>query len=319
MSDYSLPHGYEMAYIDDAGVVWAVSQDTGEIIETMPVMVPAGTSVMTPDDYTKWREQKERQKARAEKEATYQERKKLRRETTNKYGNFFSVLCSYDFPDLTPEDAARLIYLLTYINYDQRIMRTQKIQMRYSDLPAILGVSRPTAIKFWKAVSKKYLAKDDNGGIYVSNPNIFRGKIPSEILGEQVIKFYFNGIRRLYNIIPSKQLRYFGNIIKILPFVNIEWNVLCRSNYETDLDKIEPLSVAELCEMLGYDPHNYDRFRKVYKKILFNVDGEEEYFLSYVSNGDSGTERMFINPKILYGGSDYRKVEVLGAFTKKKR
>ena len=54
------------------------------------------------------------------------------------------------------------------------------------------------------------------------------------------------------------------------------------------------------------------------KFVTFDVNGQEQYFLSFVSNENNPDAiRMFINPRVMYSGSDYTKVEVLGLFTKR--
>ena len=56
---------------------------------------------------------------------------------------------------------------------------------------------------------------------------------------------------------------------------------------------------------------------KLYRQITFEINNQREYFLTFVMNeADAEHIRIFVNPRIIYSGSDYKKVEVLGAFTK---
>ena len=57
------------------------------------------------------------------------------------------------------------------------------------------------------------------------------------------------------------------------------------------------------------------RLRAELKKLVFDVDGKKVLFCNFVSAGaDVASTRIFINPRILYNGSNYKNVEILGKF-----
>ena len=77
--------------------------------------------------------------------------------------------------------------------------------------------------------------------------------------------------------------------------------------------EIMPLTATEICRLIGYDETNVGRLTQLYKKLTFENQGEEEYFLSLIYN-QSGLRslRAFINPHVLYSGSNYERVKVVG-------
>ena len=70
------------------------------------------------------------------------------------------------------------------------------------------------------------------------------------------------------------------------------------------------MSFETFCLIIGYTAKDLRRLRNIYHSITFDVNGTQERLV------DIGS-RIIINPKILYSGTDFRKVEVLGLFYKK--
>lgn len=80
-------------------------------------------------------------------------------------------------------------------------------------------------------------------------------------------------------------------------------------------DDVKPLKAAEFCDMVNYGVHDFKKLLNKYQQITFEVNGKQEYFLSFVSsNEDISTAKLFVNPHVIYCGSNYKKVEILGAF-----
>lgn len=286
------------------GADYFIDTRTGEIINGINVTIPIGSKVNTPAQIEAYKEYNNKTK------------KEYRNKTLKELGYFYFLAIDNQLNRLSPETAARLVYLCTYLNFDNCFMLSPKSRMQKSDLQRILNVSTGTLFKFWQEVSKLYIIQD-NDGLKLANDDIIRGKINSEKNAYQ--KFYIEAIRILYRATTVSKHKYLGNIYQILPLINREYNILCWNQQETILDDVERIDIKELCELLKYDVHNYKKLLNNYRQITFNINGKEEYFLSYVKNDDDLKETgLFVNPHILYCGSDYKKVEVLGAFCKKK-
>ena len=101
----------------------------------------------------------------------------------------------------------------------------------------------------------------------------------------------------------------------MLPYINLEFNVLCKNPLETDLERIEPLSLKEFCAEIGYDTSQINRLLNIYRKLTFDVKGKQENFCAFVFDGiNRNKSKIFINPNVLYNGSNYRRVKILGMF-----
>lgn len=278
---------------------------TGERLDTVTVTAPVGTSVRTPAQQDAYK-----------KVQALNDYKQRRKSNQKELGNFYFASTENDFKKLTPETAARLIYLCTYLDFDNSL-KWKRRNMKKSDLQELLGVSRGTAFKFWKEVSPLYLV-EDAAGLKLVNSDFIRGSIKSSNKSYQ--KFFINFVRKLYESTDTTRHRHLGYVFGVLPYVNIEYNVLCWNPCEKVLEDINSLSLSEFCDLIGCYKDDVKSLMDKYEQITFPVNGQQEYFLSYVvHNSDFDGARLFVNPKIFYAGSDYRKVEILGAFTKKEK
>lgn len=289
------------------GNMIAVNNQTGELHETSEVVVPVGTRFILPEEQEANRERKKRQ-----------EESQKRRDTSRELGDFYFVKVEQEFPGLSPQTLARLVFLETYVGYADksdknrnRLMLTQKTQMKREDLKKILKLSKSKVCDFWKEVSPAYITEDSDGYLY-SNTDVFmRGTLKRrEYTAYQ--RFYRDGIRAIYNSVESTQHRYLGYVYQMLRFTNFEYNVLCKNPDERDKEKIQPITVREFCAEIGFDFSNWHRLEKVYRTLRFVVDGVSLKFCAFVTDGGNKADmRIIINPRVIYGGTDYRKVDAL--------
>lgn len=299
--------GYDYITDGTTGKIYAVHRATGEVTEAIKCEAPTGSIFYTPEDQERYEERKKKA-----------EQKHLRRVLNSPLGNFYFVPMKEQFKDLSPESVTRLIYLNTYIRYnDNKLMLSERKEMKRKDLPKILNISNSTAIRFWKEVSPTYLIERD-GGLLFTNPKSFkRGQIKQTAEEIRYQKFYIDGVRKLYEATEGKSHKQLGYLFKLLPFINIEFNLLCFNPLETELEKIELISMEDFCNLIDYDVSHLDRLLYVYRNTYFNVNGNKERFCAVTYDGiNKKTAKVFINPHILYSGMDYKRVEILGAFCK---
>lgn len=72
-------------------------------------------------------------------------------------------------------------------------------------------------------------------------------------------------MRKLYIMVQPSQHKHLGYLFKMLPYVNLEYNVLCHNPLESNLDDIQLMTVSEFCGAIGYDISNWHRLNKIYK------------------------------------------------------
>ena len=162
-----------------------------------------------------------------------------------------------------------------------------------------------------------YLTIDDGGDLHINTSVFRRGTLPKKDGLGAYQKIYIEAVRNLYRATPVSNHKQLGYIFLMLPYINIQYNVLCKNPYESDIAEIEPLTVREFCELIGHSYSTVARLREAYSRIRFEIDGQQELFCAFVYDGSSLDDaRIFVNPHVFYSGTDPERVEVLGHFCK---
>lgn len=296
--------GYEYITDNQSNTILAVSKATGECVEAETILIPKGSWVVTP-------EQKEinRERKRQKQQDILESKKRGR---TKEAYTFVST--TETFKGVSAANLTRLIYLSTYLSYkDSTLKMTERREIHKSELSKILGVSQRTAERFWSEVNPKYILEEDNGVLKLNADIFVRGKVKN--LMSFYIKVFKKGVFALYNSVPKEKHKQLGYIFALLPYVNIEHNILCHNTKEKNIDNIQPMTMQEFCNEIGYNYQNVDRLHKAFKNLSFDVgNNRRELFCSIIKNEYTDKQLMIINPKIFYSGSNPNAVLEYGVF-----
>lgn len=299
------PEGYDFVVNPISGQPLAISRATGEVTDAIITTVPVGTVFYTPEQQAAARKRREQLQVFSNQKAQL-----------DSLGQFSFVCASQQFEDVSPETAARLIYLSAFLKWEAAgaLFLTQRSQMSRDSLPEVMGLSRQTVSRFLDEVAPKYVVLDDTSNLYM-NPKYFcRGKIGRH--GESVSwrKIYMDSVKKLYRLAGKTKHRYLGYVFQMLPFVSIQYNGLCSNIFEKDLDLVQFITDKDFCKKIGYNYSAVSRLKKIYKAIRFDVEGHTEPFCAFVDAGN-GT-KIYVNPHILYNGTRPDMVAMLGSFCK---
>lgn len=292
--------GYE--YLDDHHVI---QRSTGEIVSAGWVHLPAGTIAYTPEQQEIYRNKKE-----------MEQRQAIMRHNNAPLGSFFFADADHCYSDISPQTMARLIYVSTFLPYGERELRSRKnTPMTKGDVKRVTKLSEATFFRFWNEVIGKYLFEDNKSHIYVSD-KFKRGKLPKTDSHVEYQKVYIQAVRSLYENCPTSKHKHLGRVFQMLPYINAEYNILCFMPQETNIENIVPMTINEFCIAIGVSPEKRTRLVREYAEITLPVQGRKERFCSFVFDGlHMEDAKIFVNPRIIYRGSDWNKVAVLGAFT----
>ena len=179
--------------------------------------------------------------------------------------------------------------------------------MRKKDLEKVLGLSRAETWRFWKTVTGAgYLSEDETGKLFPDKRKFWRGRIKNH---EQYVRIYIHNVRSLYKAVSVSQHKLVGTLFSFLPYINIEHNVLCYNPEEKEFDSIEWMTLRQFCEAINYDVKGLKRKLCEMRKLNFDVDGHRERFYYVTNDGIDITEsHLFVNPNVLYAGSNHESV-----------
>jgi hypothetical protein len=297
---------------DDGRSGKQINKNTGEVFDVEYAVLRAGDRILTKEEIARIEKYRKIKLRREEREA---EQKKRRKGRDGKAIQFTGVSTSADFSDLSPASVTRLIYLSTYLSFHNGELRlSERRKITKGMLPDILRVGERTAERFLQEVSPKYVIIANDGCLSL-NPDVFAKGNRMRSLMAFYIKVFQSGMQKLYNGVNKSQHKQLGYIFNMLPYVNIEHNILCHNTTERDISLIEPMTMSEFCAEIGYDYKNVQRLHDIFKHLKFDVgDGKRELFCSIIRNEYTGKELMVINPKVFYSGSNAKAVAEFGVF-----
>lgn len=300
--------GYEFFSDESTGELLVLHKATGNIQPADHYVVPPGSRILTPDDQARYYAKKEKETAEAETHFYKKGRK------------FFFAARDKDFHDIDAATMARLVYLGTFLGFDGTLKcyhTANPITRR--DLPDILQLTKGPASQFWTAVKGTYIHEEENGQLSLS-PDFFRRGTIRNDGGRSYQQFFIDAVRELYLKTPSRQHRHLGYIFQMLPYISIEYNVLCHNPEEEDMTKIQFMTVEEFCAAIGYSSNQQSRLMDLYAGITFPTGSEgEQVFCSFVSGNRKQPDhlrKIVVNPYVLYKGKHWREVQILGEFCK---
>ena len=284
-------------FISDKTNLMLIDRDTGEVVKTFE----DGCTIISPEE-------------RQRRSNYWQHVNNSMKSYSSEGFIFYLYNDESKFSELSSRTAARIIYLATYLSYDDNILySTQRKKTTKSTMREALGLSVATFYEFLDEATESGILHCEDG-CWKLSPFSFRkggvGKAKYDVL----VKLYTKTIRDLYKSTPKKFHQYLGYVFLLVPYVNTEWNIVCHNPFEPDLDCLEPMTVGEFCDAIGYHRSNAKALVKNFRTITFSCRGEQQRFCTFVYEPEKENMRIFVNPNIMYTGKHPENVEALGAF-----
>lgn len=213
--------------------------------------------------------------------------------------------------DLSAANLCRLVYLSTYCDYNNRLMANEHKVMQREDFDSIMNLSpRKTRGFIADMKAEGYLFERD-GEYFISSKFLYRGERKEKTYTDKMA-VYVKAARSLYLHLDTRRHQYFGMMIRLLPYVNRSYNIVCPKEdvTETDIDKIRCLTITDICEILDYGEEHYQDLLAALTGLFFEVDGFKQAAFSCVSYtaAPKAGYMLIFNPRLFYVGEDYKVV-----------
>ena len=226
---------------------------------------------------------------------TFDEKNENYKDTLEARGHFFSVLVRKTetlWGNLSEPTVGKLIFLATYMDKNncicfdggwektregkkQVIVRKAK-PMAKTDIRELLGVSNHTFYQFWNECVSKV----------------------------RMIKVFKHAVRYMYENTDERSKKSLTHLYRLIPFINLKYNILCENPFEVEREKLVPLTAADICEKLGLDRKFHERVVKALKKLSFvDKQGNIRSVITYRWDRKNEEERYWItiNPQFYSG------------------
>ena len=233
----------------------------------------------------------------------------LLRDTCGKFCfNLYSNLLNLNIEN---QYLARFVYLCTYMDYDNKIHygKTNNGLAVESDLQEILNLKKDTFGDTKKVfISNKLIIINEDKTITINRKYALKGKINNDKLKKGGTRMFEYGIKDIYeNAKGTSEHKRIGMLIKLLPCVNYDWNVLCCNPEEKKDSEVVPLTMKDICRVVGYTENQSSRLKKELLKMKI---GGKSVFVMHTLND---REAFSINPKLYYKGDNINAIRFLVA------
>lgn len=240
------------------------------------------------------------------------------RKQSSELGNFVWLLYNMGSAlniGLKPADLARIIYLSTFMNYENYLTYDDgKTKIKYSEIGKVLKVGRDTTFRFLSsAVESGVLIRETNTPYVMLSSNVFaKGKLENIAVNKDAMRLYVRGVREVYSKAKLRDHKVLSYVFQAIPYINLEYNIVCSNPHEQVLNNVNSLTLTDYCRLIGYDVSNASRLRSV----LRNITIDDEGVFGFVDT--VGNDTIIINPRVFYAGKQYERVMECGKFFKRK-
>lgn len=199
----------------------------------------------------------------------------------------------------------RFLYLCTYADYDGYLKYGNYSHgvhhgyMTEKDFEEVFSMSKAMITKLKKELyDNKLIMKSKTDDRLIVNGSFYtRGEL---CLGDMLdsSRVFDDGIQELYKKSNPREHKKIGILIPLLPYLNKYHNILCKKPLEKELKYIEPLTLREICNIVGYDNSNEDKL----KKQIENITVKDIPMVAFISHAKG---RFFVvNPSLFYKGNN---------------
>lgn len=173
--------------------------------------------------------------------------------------------------------------------------------------------------------TRKYL--EDNGLLryegrgrdkifYLNHEVVLKGELPMKKINLKnlgVTRVFIHSYSYMYDNLEKKERNTLFYLARLLPFVSVEYNVICSNPFEEDIDNIEPLSTGQICEIMGIEPEHFSTVMSKLSKLKVN----ENYVLCKIVVGEKS--KYIMNPALFYQGNNRDSLKLIEALMKESK
>ena len=236
---------------------------------------------------------KERQKEGYKKRLGQEE---LKKHFKHNYGSFY-----FDFYIRIEELLNDSLLLCSYLDFDNNLVIKKEKPINKDNLHIILRISKKQSDRTRDDLIKKDILIMNQDESFSINKKYFRkGDIMREESVETV-RVFDNAIRELYESCTPREHKKLALLYKLIPYINNNWNIVCKNINEENRELIEPYELKEIAKVLGVT--NVTRFKNDLLKLT--VNGQPVVMIQLVLN----KSRILINPKVYYKGTRLDEVK----------
>lgn len=220
------------------------------------------------------------------------------------YFNFYNSLPK----DLGDQFKFRFMYMSTYLKHnDDRMVLKQSNGLyrtiKVEELREILKLEDREFRKTKSELIKNNLISINKENQISINCEISKvGNIP-KYNKKDYTRIFSDCITELYNNSLPREHKKIFMIIKLLPYIHFQFNIVCKNPHCELMEDIKPLSIKDIMEEFKMTNQS------VFKKKLLSITGKNNKLIMLFEDYDK--QMIAINPKIYYRGTQKEALNYL--------
>lgn len=237
--------------------------------------------------------------------------KELHKFLNDDFGSFFFYFYNkLDCYDIKPQHKMRFLHLASHLDYNNGNIVIKgdynlKVRPTRQNIKDILNLKEAEFKNTMKALTECGLLIKDDKYYNVDTSCSIRGVVADRNKKEYT-RVFIATIRDLYNKCTPKQHKQLYYLFKILPKINVHFNVPC---YNIDCDvmrDIVPMTLSDVCKAIDYDETHSGRLWNILRGFKI---GDDYVICKYTV--DNNKEYIAINPRLYYAGNQIENVSYL--------
>lgn len=212
------------------------------------------------------------------------------------------------YAPISSENLTRLMYFATFCNDECYVMTD-------NDIKSMLGINSNQVKSFRDAFFGRAIIKDEKR-LYLKDDLFGKGKIGEP--NRDYIRLFTGVTRQLYKSCKTtSEHAYLSYFFRMIPFVNRQTNILCRSQKEQDREHIAYMPTKEFFNLIEKTHHG--RIKTKLQTYRINDELLIGFFDTFGTFTPQG-KYVVINPILYYGGdrTDQNYADIRKLFTDEK-
>ena len=240
---------------------------------------------------------------------------------TKDYGFFFWVFYRPSderyYPLDSGQELTRLLLLGQHLREDGVLSRNRVRPLPRSQVIRMLSSTTSVGRSLLRKWCSQGVLQECEEGFRVNPSLMQRGPTNRQEERERVkqcvrkMRVYNQSVSSLVELNGTAKCKSLSYLFQVMPMVNREYNILCDNPYETELEKIVPLSLAEITKRLHYYTEATAKVKQYLTEPEFMSSGVRQRAAAYTPLlGGS----FIINPKLYYAGSSWAEAAGIADF-----
>ena len=221
------------------------------------------------------------------------------------------------YPLDSGQELTRLLLLGQHLREDGILARNRVRPLPRSQVIRMLSSTTSVGRSLLRKWCKQGVLQECEEGFRVNPSLMQRGPTNRQEERERVkqcvrkMRVYNQSVSSLVELNGTSKCKSLSYLFQVMPMVNREYNILCDNPYETELEKIVPLSLAEITKRLHYYAEATAKVKQYLTEPEFMSSGIRQRAAAYTPLlGGS----FIINPKLYYAGSSWAEAAGIADF-----